>query len=225
MVKRRTTPRRASHVSEVVHLPEGEDARVVVVADTHSRPHPNAAALIAKLAPCVIVHGGDIGDLRVLDQLREHAPVLAVRGNIDANTPGLADSMDIDFVTAERGVLRVLLTHIAVYGPHIRAEVARLARQHSARVVLCGHSHVPFMGRDKGLIVFNPGSIGPRRFQLPITLGVLDLSASGISLRHVSCETGETWLPGDRLPGDRLPDDPQNTAVSPTRALSGGPAT
>jgi predicted phosphodiesterase len=63
-------------------------------------------------------------------------------------------------------------------------------------MVLCGHSHVPFLGRDKGLVVLNPGSIGPRRFQLPITLGVLDLAQTGISLRHVSCETGETWLPG-----------------------------
>jgi hypothetical protein len=62
-------------------------------------------------------------------------------------------------------------------------------------MVICGHSHVPFIGRDKGLIVFNPGSIGPRRFQLPIVFGVLRLGPGGISLRHVSCETGETWLP------------------------------
>jgi putative phosphoesterase len=188
--------RPAVHQSEVVQLAEGQDARVVVVADTHSHPHPKAAALIARLAPCLIVHGGDIGDLRVLDQLREHAPVLAVRGNIDDKTPGLADSMDIDFVRGERSVLRVLLTHIAIYGARVRAEVARLARAHAAGMVLCGHSHVPFLGRDKGLVVLNPGSIGPRRFQLPITLGVLDLAQTGISLRHVSCETGETWLPG-----------------------------
>lgn len=215
MPKRRVSPRRASHGSEVVRIGEGEAARVVMLADTHSHPHPNAGPLIAKLAPRVILHGGDIGDLRVLDQLREHAPVLAVRGNIDEKVSSLADSMDIDFVTGERSLLKVLLTHIAVYGPKLRAEVARLAQAHSARLVLCGHSHVPFIGRDKGLIVFNPGSIGPRRFQLPITLGVLELSATGISLRHVSCETGETWLPGAD----------QNTAVSPTRTLSGGPAT
>jgi hypothetical protein len=51
------------------------------------------------------------------------------------------------------------------------------------------------MGRDKRLIVFNPGSIGPRRFQLPITFDVLHIGAAGASLRHVSCEIGETWRP------------------------------
>jgi predicted phosphodiesterase len=118
-----------------------------------------------------------------------------VRGNIDERAPGLADTMDVEFVAGERSVLKLLLIHIAVYGPKLRADVARLAGAHSARLVLCGHSHVPFMGRDKGITLFNPGSIGPRRFDLPITLGVLKISTSGISLRHVSCETGETWLP------------------------------
>jgi len=205
MPKRRAIPARVNHGSEVVTFSEGEHVRVVVVADTHGNPHPNVPALLAKLTPRAILHGGDIGDLSVLDQLREHAPVLAVRGNIDSNVSSLRDSMDIDFVAGERSLLKVLLTHIAVYGPKLRAEVARLAQAHSARIVLCGHSHVPFIGRDKGLIVFNPGSIGPRRFQLPITLGVLELSATGISLRHVSCETGETWLPDDRLPNEVRP--------------------
>ena len=118
-----------------------------------------------------------------------------MRGNIDGRAPGLVDSMDVEFFAGERSILKLVLVHIAVYGPKLRAEVARLAAAHSARLVLCGHSHVPFMGRDKGVTLFNPGSIGPRRFELPITLGVLTLGTSGISLRHVSCETGETWLP------------------------------
>ena len=88
------------------------------------------------------------------------------------------------------------LTHSAGYGPKLRAEVARAARACSAGLVLCGHSHVPFIGRDKGLVLFNPGSIGPRRFHLPITFGVLSIRPTGIGLRHVSCETGQTWLPG-----------------------------
>jgi putative phosphoesterase len=151
--------------------------------------------VISGLKPDVIFHAGDIGDLAVLDGLRELAPLFAVRGNIDARTPGLADTMDIEFCSGERSLLKLLLIHIAVYGPKLRAEVARLATTHAARVVLCGHSHVPFMGRDKGMVLFNPGSIGPRRFQLPITLGLLQVSSGAISLRHISCETGETWLP------------------------------
>jgi putative phosphoesterase len=167
----------------------------VVVADTHGMPHPNASTVIAGLKPDVIFHAGDIGDLGVLDGLRQLAPLFAVRGDIDARTPGLADTMDIELRSSERSLLKLLLIHIAVYGPKLRAEVARLAGDHAARVVLCGHSHVPFVGRDKGMVLFNPGSIGPRRFQLPITLGHLQVSPSNISLRHVSCETGETWLP------------------------------
>ena len=183
------------HRSEVVRASEKGEFKVVLVADTHGQPHPNARALIQRLAPDLILHAGDIGDLGVLDGLGELAPLLAVRGNIDGRAPGLADSMDIDFVAGERSLLKVVLTHIAVYGPKLRAETARLASEHHARMVLCGHSHVPFMGRDKGFVVFNPGSIGPRRFTLPITLGTLQIGPGGISLQHVSCETGEPWAP------------------------------
>jgi putative phosphoesterase len=185
----------SQHSSEVVLVSEAGALDVVVVADTHGQAHPNARPLIERLAPKLIVHAGDIGDVGVLEPLRELAPLLAVRGNIDARLPGFVDSMDIDFVRGGRSVLKVLLTHIAVYGPKLRSEVARLAASCSARVVLCGHSHVPFLGRDKGLVMFNPGSIGPRRFQLPITFGVLSIRPDQVSLRHISCETGETWLP------------------------------
>jgi putative phosphoesterase len=185
----------SQHSSEVVLVSEAGALDMVVVADTHGQAHPNARPLIERLAPKLIVHAGDIGDVGVLEPLRELAPLLAVRGNIDARLPGFVDSMDIDFVRGGRSVLKVLLTHIAVYGPKLRSEVARLAASCSARVVLCGHSHVPFLGRDKGLVMFNPGSIGPRRFQLPITFGVLSIRPDQVSLRHISCETGETWLP------------------------------
>jgi hypothetical protein len=61
--------------------------------------------------------------------------------------------------------------------------------------VVCGHSHVPFIGRDRGLSVFNPGSIGPKRFHLPIVFGVIDIAKNGVSLQHIDCETGERWEP------------------------------
>jgi len=195
MPGRRTPARSSVHQSQVLSIPEQGDFTAVVVADTHSQPDPRAQSVIAKLAPSVIFHAGDIGDLRVLDRLAELAPLFAVRGNIDERTPGLPDTIDVEFKAGQRSVLKLLLIHIAVYGPKLRSEVARQAAAHAARIVLCGHSHVPFLGRDKGMVLFNPGSIGPRRFALPITLGVLQISPGGISLRHVSCETGETWLP------------------------------
>jgi uncharacterized protein len=172
--------------------------RLVVVADTHGRPHPASSAHIAALRPDAILHAGDVGDLRVLEELRAIAPLLAVRGNIDAQTPGLPDVITIDIESETRTELRLLLLHIAVYGPKLRADAARLARERGASVVVCGHSHVPFIGRDRGIVLLNAGSIGPRRFQLPIVFAVLDLGPGGLNLRHVDCETGERWEPPGR---------------------------
>ncbi len=169
--------------------------RLVVVADTHSRPHPASSRLIEAQRPDAILHAGDIGDLEVLDELARLAPLLAVRGNIDACAPDLPDLMIVDLQSEGESLLRLLLLHIAVRGPRLRADAARLAREHAAAVVVCGHSHVPFIGRDGGVTVFNPGSTGPRRFALPIVFGVLEIADRVASMRHVDCETGERWSP------------------------------
>jgi uncharacterized protein len=173
----------------------GEGLRIVAVADTHSRPHPDSAKHIAALKPDRILHAGDIGELRVLDELAELAPVLAVRGNIDTPLKSIPEAMTVDIVQNERSLFKLLLTHIAVYGPKLRREIADLAKSEHAGLVVCGHSHVPFIGKDKGLGVFNPGSIGPRRFQLPIVFGVIEIGKQGVRMRHVDCETGKTWEP------------------------------
>jgi len=54
---------------------------------------------------------------------------------------------------------------------------------------------VPFIGEDRGITMFNPGSIGPRRFHLPIVFGTLELSPERVRLAHIDCETGRRWLP------------------------------
>jgi putative phosphoesterase len=181
-------------VTRSATLPLRDDGslRLAVVADTHSQTHPATLGHLASLQPDAILHAGDIGDLGVLDGLAAVAPVLAVRGNIDTHARDLPDVLVLD---VGAGALRILMLHIGVYGPKLRAEVARLARSQDASLVVCGHSHVPFIGRDGGLGVFNPGSVGPRRFQLPIVFGTMDLSPAGVRLRHIDCETGQTWLP------------------------------
>lgn len=184
-----------SHQSVVLDAPEGRPLRVVVVSDTHSVIHPNTARLVKELSADHLLHGGDIGNLAVLEELRRMAPLTAVRGNIDGQVTEVPESIDIEVRGGSRVLLKILLMHIAVYGPKVRAEAWRLAQKYGSRMIVCGHSHVPFMGRDKGLVLFNPGSIGPRRGSLPITLGLLEISPSGINLKHVSCETGETWRP------------------------------
>ncbi len=172
---------------------DGGALRIVAVADTHGRPNPKLDMRIQELAPGHILHAGDVGDVAVLRDLQRHAPVTAVRGNIDGSD--LPDRVTIELRNDEGSLLKILLTHIAVYGPKLRADVARIARAEDASLVVCGHSHVPFAAHDRGITVFNPGSVGPRRFHLPIVLGVIDVSAKGVSVRHVDCETGLPWKP------------------------------
>ena len=171
-----------------------KSARIVAVADTHSRPHPAMVERLVALEPSAILHAGDVGEATVLDELAKIAPLFAVRGNIDKRTPALPDVLTLEFEGDER-TLRILLLHIAVQGPRLRADVARMARKESASLIVCGHSHVPFIGQDHELTVFNPGSIGPRRFHLPIVFGTIDVTAEGARLAHIDCETGRPWTP------------------------------
>lgn len=189
------------HRSVTLTSPRVGEARIAVISDTHSHPHPQSAALVEARAPDAILHGGDIGELSVLRRFEAIAPLTAVRGNIDARTDTIPDSVDIKVVDANGDLLStLLLQHICVYGPKLRVDAAKRAEAYSAQMVVCGHSHVPFIGRDRGRVVFNPGSIGPRRFALPIVFGMMQLSPGRASLQHIDCETGERWTPAP-LPG------------------------
>jgi putative phosphoesterase len=182
---------------------------IACVADTHSQPHAAIAERLAAIAPDAILHAGDIGDPAVIAGLAATAPVFAVRGNIDTRSafpdvltldvvaPGDPGDPDADSTDGPGGVprLRIYLTHIAVAGPRLRGDVARAARAERAQLVVCGHSHVPFIGRERELTVFNPGSIGPRRFHLPIVFGTIAITPQAVRLAHVDCETGQPWLP------------------------------
>lgn len=192
---RSTRPPRLNRRSASLALRGDGGLTLACVADTHSQPHAAIAERLAAVAPDAILHAGDIGDPAVVDRLAATAPVFAVRGNIDTRST-FPDVLTLDLVGAggERR-LRILMTHIAVAGPRLRAEVARMARDEHAALVVCGHSHVPFIGRDRELTVFNPGSIGPRRFHLPIVFGTIAIAAGAVRLAHIDCETGRPWMP------------------------------
>ena len=179
---------------ETIPLPK-QGLRVAVVADTHSHPHRLALPMIASHHPDMILHAGDIGKLHVLDSLSEIAPLISVRGNIDDRGSGLPDFVTIDVMTGDDIRSRWLLTHIAVNGPKLKGPIRKLAKEQDVQLVVCGHSHVPLIVRDGNVGVFNPGSIGPRRFTLPITFGMIELSETGLRLNHYCCETGEPWRP------------------------------
>lgn len=178
-----------------IDLPPDGTLRLAAVADTHSRPHRALLGHLRKLAPDAILHGGDIGEHKVIEDLESVAPVFAVRGNIDEHANDLPDVLTLDLAGPDGVKLRILLLHIAVAGVRLRGDAARLARAERASLVMCGHSHVPFIGQDKGLTVFNPGSVGPRRFQLPIVFGTIELTPQGLRLAHRDAETGAPWHP------------------------------
>jgi len=177
-----------------ISAPDGKSLRLVVVADSHSRPHPRALDAIASVAPDAILHAGDIGNLDVLDELAALAPTIAVRGNIDAANAA-PDDVALRLSRQDKPDLRILLTHIAVAGPRLRRDVRTRAEKHGAALVICGHSHVPLIAEDRGLWIFNPGSYGPRRFQLPIVFGILRLGEKGLAMEHLDCETQKLWRP------------------------------
>jgi uncharacterized protein len=192
---RRIEPAPRREAAAAIALRADGSLRLAVVADTHSKPHPALLGHLRALHPDAILHAGDIGDLAVLDVLAAVAPVHAVRGNIDVRARDLPDRVTIDVVGDGGTTVRILLVHIAVHGPRLRADAARWAKAAGASLVVCGHSHVPFIGEDRGLAIFNPGSAGPRRFQLPIVFGTIEIDPSGIRFAHVDCETGGAWSP------------------------------
>ncbi len=187
--------RKSTHRTVQLYTHEDRSFKLVVVSDTHSALHPSSKKIIAALHPDALLHAGDIGDRNVLDELGTICPVYAVCGNIDERNNDLPETMILDIISIETSMLKIFASHIGVYGSKLRAVVARTARAQGAQLVICGHSHVPFIGNDRGIIVFNPGSIGPRRNGLPVVFGVLTLCENDYRLHHIDCETGQKWVP------------------------------
>lgn len=159
---------------------------------------------LAAIAPLHAVRGNidarapGLPDVIVVDVRDANDPYFATTGVADGSLEELeAAKSDVvnDFAAASPPLLRFLLLHIAVAGPRLRAEVIKLASDERASLVVCGHSHVPFIGRDRGIAMFNPGSVGPRRFALPIVLGSIVISGGRARLAHIDCETGAPWSP------------------------------
>lgn len=139
-----------------------------IISDTHGLARPEA---LAALRGCeIIVHAGDIGGREVLDALGAIAPVFAVRGNNDRGewARGLPDT---EIVTAAEHTLYVL-------HDMQQLDIDPAAAQFS--VVISGHSHKPRAERRGSVLYLNPGSAGPRRFNLPIGIAKLRLSDQAI---------------------------------------------
>jgi putative phosphoesterase len=143
--------------------------RIGVVSDTHSLLRPEAVERLGGVAH--IVHAGDVGSPDVLTALQKVAPLTAVRGNNDSG-PWARELPQTALL--EMGGL-------SLYVIHDLHELDLDPRAAGIAAVICGHSHKPEMMMRDEVLYFNPGSIGPRRFRLPISMGVLFIEGGKVS--------------------------------------------
>jgi len=161
--------------------------RVVgLISDTHGLLRPEA--LDALQGSDFIVHAGDIGDVAILEQLSRIAPVTAVRGNNDrgAWAAALPDTARLD-VHARR----ILVIHDL-------SQLDHDASLDGIDVVVSGHSHRPRSGQRGKILFINPGSAGPRRFRLPISIGRLSIVGDRIDATLVALEVEPSIPPPQR---------------------------
>lgn len=152
--------------------------RIGLISDTHGLLRPQ---VVAFLQGCHhIVHAGDVGAPGILDQLAAIAPVTAVRGNNDIGAWAQA--------LPETALVRI--GDMRLYVLHDLAELRIAPPPPDADVVVSGHSHKPLVSRRDGLLFVNPGSVGPRRFKLPIAAA--DLFVDGRSVDVQLREFAET---------------------------------
>ena len=138
-----------------------------IVSDTHGLLRPEVIPALRGVDQ--ILHLGDVGKFSVLEALGEIAPVTAVRGNVDREGQ-CATLPETEVVLAEGRYIYMLHDLKSL---HLDPAAARFA------AVLSGHTHVPNFHTKKGVLYFNPGSCGPRRFELPVTVGLLTIGKGG----------------------------------------------
>jgi putative phosphoesterase len=135
--------------------------RIGLISDTHGLLRPEARVALRGCEQ--ILHAGDICDPSVLEKLSEIAPVTAVRGNNDRGS--WAEALP-EQVVVEIGGVRICVVH----------DAADFSGDVKADVVVTGHSHKPSVRMENSVLHVNPGSAGPRRFKLPISLGFLEIA-------------------------------------------------
>jgi uncharacterized protein len=144
---------------------EGAVLTVGLISDTHGLLRPEAKQALAGVD--AIIHAGDIGTSAVLEELAELAPLTAVRGNNDRG----------DWARRLRQVETLRHGAVAVYVIHDVHDLEREPLPAGFGVVVCGHSHRPGVTLRDGVLYVNPGSAGPRRFNLPVAVGFLRLDS------------------------------------------------
>jgi putative phosphoesterase len=150
--------------------------RIGIISDTHGLLRPEAVAALQGAA--LILHAGDIGDPGIIEALEEIAPVIAVRGNNDRDAWARTH--------AEREVVTV--DEVQIYLLHDLKEMTVDPVRAGHRVVVSGHSHKPSVEERNGVLYVNPGSAGPRRFSLPVSVACMDIEGNRVSANIVTLD-------------------------------------
>ena len=149
-----------------------QEKLIGVISDTHGLVRPEAMEALAGVD--MILHAGDIGNSAVLERLRQIAPVVAVRGNNDRGE--WAESLPHSEV--------VEISTISIYMLHDLKEID-ISPAGTFQVVISGHSHKPAVEERRGVLYLNPGSAGPRRFKLPISLAHLTVEGNAVNAKLI----------------------------------------
>jgi len=145
-----------------------------LISDTHGLLRPEAIEALRDSE--LILHAGDVGKSEILDELRKLAPVVAIRGNVDTS-PWAAKLRQTEVVET---------TAATFYLIHNISDLDLEPAAAGIHVVLFGHSHQPAQYEKNGVLYINPGSAGPRRFHLPISLARLNLTAKPWAVEFVT---------------------------------------
>ena len=139
-----------------------------VISDTHGLLRPQAVEVLR--GSDRILHAGDVGAPEILEALKQIAPVTAIRGNVD--TAPWASILPLTEVVEISGT--------SIYMLHDLAQLDLKPEAAGFRVVIYGHSHKPKIEEKNGVLYFNPGSAGPRRFSLPVSVGKLTITGGKV---------------------------------------------
>ena len=146
--------------------------KIGVISDTHGLLRPEVAPALAGVER--ILHLGDVGKPSILDELEKIAPVTAIRGNVDREGAcGELPETDVVLIQDSLGKNHYIYMLHDLKTLHLDPAAGKFA------AVLYGHTHVPSYHMKKGVLYFNPGSCGPRRFELPVTVGLLIINSDG----------------------------------------------
>jgi putative phosphoesterase len=154
-------------------LPDRSRYRIGVISDTHGVLRPEAIKVLS--GSDLIIHAGDIGPREILEALRRLGPVAAVRGNMD-KAQWARDLPGNEVV--EAGEVRLYVLH-ELFALDLDPGAAGFAG------VIYGHSHEPAIFRKDGVLFVNPGSAGPRRFTLPVTVAILHVDGTEVGAEIV----------------------------------------